>query len=83
MVTELNTAVRDYFDRLNSVRHDREKKSSEYVKCKSVISSRFVTHKWAQILQTRRIVGKEFSRTPERCFTCFLITTSQRLFKKS
>ncbi len=88
LVTAPNTAIRDYFDRSNFVRHDRQKKYSEY--CKSVTSSRFTTHKWARILQTRRIIGKESSPTPvchynlvsKRCFTWFLITTSQRLFKK-
>ncbi len=57
-------AMRDYFNRANFVRNDRRKKYSEFVKCKSVTSSRFATHKWTQIHQTRRIAGKEFSPTP-------------------
>jgi hypothetical protein len=64
LVTALNIAIRDYFHPSNFVRHDRRKKSSEYVKCESVTISRFVTHKWAQILLTKRITGKEFSLTP-------------------
>jgi hypothetical protein len=91
LVTALNTAMRDYFDRSNFVLHDRRKKYSEYVKCKSVTNSRFATHKWAQILQIRKIAGKGFSPIPvcrynlvrKRCFTYFLITNSQRLFRKS
>jgi hypothetical protein len=75
LVTALNTEIRNYF-----VPYDRQKKSSEYMKWKSVTSSRFATHKWTRILQTRRIAGKEFPPTLvlKRCFMCFLITTSQK-----
>jgi len=90
LVIALNTAIRDYCDPSNFVGHDRRKKSSEYVKCKSLTSSRFTTSTWVQILLTKRIIGKEFSATrvcrynlvSKRCFTYFLIRNSQRLFKK-
>jgi len=69
LVTELNTAIRNYFHRPNFVRHDRQKKYSEYVKCKFVTSSELITHIWAQILQIRWIAGKEFSPTPVCYYT--------------
>ncbi len=83
-------ANRGYYDHSNFVQLDRRKKYSEYVKWKSVTSSRSATHERAQVLQTRRTADREFSSTPvfryklvsQQCSMCFLITTSPRLFKK-
>jgi hypothetical protein len=54
LITALNTAMRNYFDRAER----------NIVKCKSVTVSRFATHKWTQIHQTRKIAGTESSPTP-------------------